>query len=130
MRLTRYPSLLLFTALLAALPGCKGKSADGTNSAAAETPGEDAAANSKVSLPVVGAVVRKGDLILSINTTGQVAINAAMRSAADAFGVAGPEPGFAQTKYLIAQKKPKMASAAGMNAARKSLAMFCCVRIA
>ena len=72
MRLTHRHPLLLLTALFAALPGCSGKTPDGANTAAAETPGEDAASTSKVSLPVVGAEVRKGDLVLSINTTGQV----------------------------------------------------------
>jgi RND family efflux transporter MFP subunit len=86
MRLTHRPAQFLLFALLAALPGCKGKGADGANTAAAETPGEDAAANSKVSLPVVGAVVRKGDLVLSINTTGQVRSQAVANLKAEVSG--------------------------------------------
>ena len=86
MRLTRYPSLLLLSALLAALPGCFKKGADGANTAAAETPGEEAASNSKVSLPVVGAEVRKGDLVLSINTTGQVRSEAVANLKAEVSG--------------------------------------------
>lgn len=62
--------LLACTAL--GLSACK-KAPDGTNgTVAAGTPGEDAGSTSKVSLPVVGTEVRRGDLILSINTTGQV----------------------------------------------------------
>jgi len=86
MRLTRHPSLLLCFALVAALPGCSKKGADGANTAAAETPGEEAASNSKVSLPVVGAEVRKGDLILSINTTGQVRSEAVANLKAEVSG--------------------------------------------
>ena len=86
MRLTRHPSLLLLSALLAALPGCNGKAADGAATAAAETLGAGAAANSKVSLPVVGAEVRKGDLILSINTTGQVRSEAVANLKAEVSG--------------------------------------------
>ena len=65
-------SLLLLTALVAALSACK-KAPDGTGgTAAAETPDAEGGTSSKVSLPVVGAEVRRGDLVLSINTTGQV----------------------------------------------------------
>lgn len=86
MRLTRCPSPLLLSLLLAALPGCSKKGADGANTAAAETPGEEAASNSKVSLPVVGAEVRKGDLVLSINTTGQVRSEAVANLKAEVSG--------------------------------------------
>lgn len=79
-------SLLLLTALLAALSACK-KAPDGTNgTVAAETPGEDAGSTSKVSLPVVGAEVRRGDLILSINTTGQVRSQAVANLKAEVSG--------------------------------------------
>ena len=62
----------LFTLTALGLSACK-KAPDGTNgTVAAETPESDAGSGSKVSLPVVGAEVRRGDLILSINTTGQV----------------------------------------------------------
>jgi RND family efflux transporter MFP subunit len=86
MRLSPRTAPLLLTTLLAALSGCKGKSPDGTNTAAAETSGEDAAASSKVSLPVVGAEVRKGDLVLSINTTGQVRSQAVANLKAEVSG--------------------------------------------
>lgn len=54
------------------LAGCKGKEAsaeDGADSTAAE--GEEAS-RSNLRLPVVGAAVRKGDLVLSVATAGQV----------------------------------------------------------
>jgi membrane fusion protein (multidrug efflux system) len=86
MRLSLRTAPFLLIALLAALPGCKGKSPDGANTAAAETPGEEAASNSKVSLPVVGAEVRKGDLVLSINTTGQVRSQAVANLKAEVSG--------------------------------------------
>lgn len=86
MRLTHRQALLLSTALLAALSGCK-KAPDGTNgTVAAETPGDDAGSTSKVSLPVVGTEVRRGDLILSINTTGQVRSQAVANLKAEVSG--------------------------------------------
>jgi HlyD family secretion protein len=86
MRLTHRRSLLALTALLAALSACK-KAPDGTSgTVAAETPGEDAGSTSKVSLPVVGAEVRKGDLVLSINTTGQVRSQAVANLKSEASG--------------------------------------------
>ena len=54
------------------LAGCQGREAsaeDGADSTAAE--GEEAS-RSSLRLPVVGAAVRKGDLILSVATAGQV----------------------------------------------------------
>ena len=66
------PAAFGFLAFLAlTLPGCKPKAAGAEGTAAAENP-EGAADASKVSLPVVGTEVRKGDLVLTINTTGQV----------------------------------------------------------
>ena len=56
--------------VLASLASCKPKPAD---SAAKPAGGDSAqAAGSTVTLPVVGEAVRKGDLILSVVTTGQV----------------------------------------------------------
>jgi membrane fusion protein (multidrug efflux system) len=71
MALTRIPIILASAGLVLAalaLPGCKGKSA-----AADDTdPTAGARAAPPISLPVVGAPVRKGDLVLSVATTGQV----------------------------------------------------------
>ena len=86
MLLKHHRALLLLTALVVALSACK-QVPDGTNgTVAAETPGEDAGSASKVSLPVVGAEVRRGDLILSINTTGQVRSQAVANLKAEVSG--------------------------------------------
>jgi RND family efflux transporter MFP subunit len=70
MRLAAF-GFLAFTIL--GLTSCKGKPADAEGNTAADSAGgAESGSNSKVSLPVVGAEVRKGDLVLSINTTGQV----------------------------------------------------------
>ncbi len=62
-------SVALFA--LFALPGCKQKAADAATKS--EKPDSSAAATSStVTLPVVGQEVRKGDLILSVVTTGQI----------------------------------------------------------
>ena len=64
------------TAALAAgalVTGCKGKEANaepGEDSAAAG--GEEGASRASLRLPVVGAPVRRGDLVLSVTTAGQV----------------------------------------------------------
>lgn len=64
-------SLLAFIAL--SLPACKAKPAGAEGApAAADSASGGAGDASKVSLPVVGASVRRGDLVLTINTTGQV----------------------------------------------------------
>ncbi len=64
--LRRYVGLFL---ALAVLGGCKEKAAD----AAAKPAGTpDSSGGSTLALPVVGQEVRKGDLILSVVTTGQV----------------------------------------------------------
>ncbi len=69
-----------------ALSACT-KAPEGTSGTApAETPGEDAGSTSKVSLPVVGAEVRQGDLVLSINTTGQVRSQAVANLKSEASG--------------------------------------------
>jgi RND family efflux transporter MFP subunit len=69
--MTRYPSLLLAAVLLAA-PACKGKpaQAEGDRPASGEDPG--LAGGSSLALPVAGEPVRRGDLVLTIATTGQV----------------------------------------------------------
>lgn len=70
MRLT--PALLIACCGLA-LPACKAKQAGAEGTPSAPEGGEAGGADaSKVSLPVVGASVRRGDLVLTINTTGQV----------------------------------------------------------
>ncbi len=70
--MTRYSSLL-FTALVLCIPGCKGKQAqaeDGKPSPAGEEAG--LGGGSSLALPVAGEPVRKGDLVLTVATTGQV----------------------------------------------------------
>jgi len=60
--------------LLAVALGCKGKAADGAAGTADSTAADSAQAGSgsTLALPVVGQEVRKGDLILSVVTTGQI----------------------------------------------------------
>ena len=67
----RYPSLLLAATLLAT-PACKGKpaQAEGEKPTSGEDPG--LAGGSSLALPVAGEAVRRGDLVLTIATTGQV----------------------------------------------------------
>jgi RND family efflux transporter MFP subunit len=69
--LRRYVSLGVALALAA---GCKGKAADGAAAGADSTAADTAQAGSgsTLALPVVGQEVRKGDLILSVVTTGQI----------------------------------------------------------
>ena len=67
------PLAALLASLL--LPACKGKDAGATSEPppGATADGDTAAASgSTLSLPVTGALVRRGDLVLSIATTGQV----------------------------------------------------------
>ena len=80
-------SLILTTGLLivlATLPGCKGKdaAAEGTAADSSNTAGD----SSGMSLPVAGAEVRQGDLILSVVTTGQVRSDAYARLKAELSG--------------------------------------------
>jgi RND family efflux transporter MFP subunit len=73
-----------FLGLLAALPACKGKDANAEGAAA-----DSSAASgdsSGMSLPVAGAEVRQGDLILSVVTTGQVRSDAYARLKAELSG--------------------------------------------
>jgi RND family efflux transporter MFP subunit len=72
MRLDSRWALLLLIPLLGALPACKGKAANAEGTPADSSDASEGSSSSKVSLPVVGSEVRKGDLVLSINTTGQV----------------------------------------------------------
>jgi membrane fusion protein (multidrug efflux system) len=70
-------------ATLAVLPSCKGKDAS------AEPAGRDSARasdSSGMALPVAGEQVRKGDLVLSVVTTGQVRSNAYARLKAETNG--------------------------------------------
>ena len=58
-----------FLLTLVTLPGCKGKDANATPGGADSTRASD---SSGMALPVAGQEVRKGDLVLSVVTTGQV----------------------------------------------------------
>lgn len=67
------PLAALLASLL--LPACKGKDAGATSEPPPGTTADGdtaAASGSTLSLPVTGALVRRGDLVLSIATTGQV----------------------------------------------------------
>jgi len=71
------PSVLAVTASIALVAsGCsKGQTAEAADSTTAPTTATDSAATeprSNVSLPVAAEAVRDGDLVLSVNTTGQV----------------------------------------------------------
>jgi len=71
------PSVLAVTASIALVAsGCsKGQTAEAADSTTARTTATDTAAaepRSNVSLPVAAEAVRDGDLVLSVNTTGQV----------------------------------------------------------
>jgi membrane fusion protein (multidrug efflux system) len=80
-------SLILTTALLGAaafLPACKGKDASAEGTAADSSAGSGD--SSGMSLPVAGAEVRQGDLILSVVTTGQVRSDAYARLKAELSG--------------------------------------------
>jgi len=68
-----YAVVVVMGVLLGALAGCKAKGGDSAaqDSTAADTTAAQAAAGN-VSLPVVGQPVRRGDLVLSVITTGQV----------------------------------------------------------
>ncbi|MGE0354452.1 MAG: efflux RND transporter periplasmic adaptor subunit [Gemmatimonadales bacterium] len=66
------PHPLLAAALLLSLPGlqaCKSKDANAEANSSADKPSSD---SSGMALPVAGAPVRRGDLILSVVTTGMV----------------------------------------------------------
>jgi membrane fusion protein (multidrug efflux system) len=79
-------SLFLTTALLGAstlLPACKGKDASAEPTAADSSAAGD---SSGMSLPVAGAEVRQGDLVLSVVTTGQVRSDAYARLKAELSG--------------------------------------------
>jgi RND family efflux transporter MFP subunit len=73
-----------FLGLLAALPACKSKdaSAEGNAADSSSTTGD----SSGMSLPVAGAEVRQGDLVLSVVTTGQVRSDAYARLKAELSG--------------------------------------------
>lgn len=69
--MTRHVALLLGTALLA-IPACKGKPVQAEGEKPAADAGAAIGAGSGLALPVAGELVRKGDLILTVATTGQV----------------------------------------------------------
>jgi RND family efflux transporter MFP subunit len=76
----------LCAALLLAptLAGCKGEDAKAEGAAA--KPDSTRAPSTSLSLPVVGDPVRKGDLVLTVTTTGQVRSDAVSRLRAEAAG--------------------------------------------
>lgn len=79
--------LILTTGLLGALavlPACKGKDASAEGAAADSSAA--AGDSSGMSLPVAGAEVRQGDLVLSVVTTGQVRSDAYARLKAELSG--------------------------------------------
>ncbi len=73
---------LALSALAAALPACTNKPAE----AAADGADSAATVASSLSLPVVGREVRRGDLVLSVVTTGQVRSDAVSRLRFEAAG--------------------------------------------
>jgi HlyD family secretion protein len=80
--LRSYSGFLLIMAMTALAAGCKAKAAEGDNG----NGNEGADASSTLSLPVVGQTVRKGDLLLSVTTTGQVRSEASATLRAEATG--------------------------------------------
>jgi membrane fusion protein (multidrug efflux system) len=79
-------TLILTTGLLgvlAVLPACKGKDASAEAAADSSAAAGD---SSGMSLPVAGAEVRQGDLVLSVVTTGQVRSDAYARLKAELSG--------------------------------------------
>src|SRR5262245_55329033 len=64
-------ALLATTVLLLTAASCKQKAADAATKSE-KSDSSAAATNTTVTLPVVGQEVRKGDLILSVITTGQI----------------------------------------------------------
>lgn len=81
---TRRGHALALLALVALLPACKGKAAE---AASATTAGEeDSGPATGLSLPVGGDLVRKGDLVLSVATTGQVRSDAVAALKAEVTG--------------------------------------------
>jgi membrane fusion protein (multidrug efflux system) len=79
-------AFLVLAFLAAALPGCKAKPADAEGTPAAADGEDGAGSGSALSLPVVGEEVRRGDLVLSINTTGQVRSQAVANLKAETSG--------------------------------------------
>ncbi len=84
-RVSGRPTLPFCLVVLGSLVGaCATGSADGEGSADSTATGE---APSALSLPVVGEPVRKGDLILSVNTTGQIRSEASALLKAEVAGM-------------------------------------------
>jgi multidrug efflux pump subunit AcrA (membrane-fusion protein) len=74
------------SACLVLLAGCgKGSASSGSDSTATEA--DTVAAPSSLSLPVVGEEVRKGDLVLTVSTTGQIRSEAVVPIKLEATGV-------------------------------------------
>jgi HlyD family secretion protein len=83
MTIRRGRSLASLLALLCLLPSCKGKPAEAAGAAPA---GEDTGPTTGLALPVGGDLVRKGDLVLSVATTGQVRSDAVASLKAEVTG--------------------------------------------
>ena len=81
MTVTRAALFMLSLLGPAALGACKDKAAKAEDGAAPAT-----SKPSAISLPVVGETVRKGDLVLSVTTTGQVRSDAMAHLKAEATG--------------------------------------------
>lgn len=72
--------------LLLLLPACKGKEAAATSAVADSGAAATDAPGGSLSLPVTGAPVRRGDLVLTIATTGQVRSEAVAQLKAETNG--------------------------------------------
>lgn len=84
--MTRFRSLLLGSILLAA-PACKGKPAEAEgNKPAADSGVSGTGGGAGLALPVAGASVRRGDLVLTVATTGQVRSDAVATLKGEASG--------------------------------------------
>jgi HlyD family secretion protein len=92
------------------LAGCGQGKGEG-DAAAADSTDPDADAPSSLTLPVVGAEVRQGDLVLSVTTTGQVSSESAVTLKAEAQGIVlevAARPGqHLTTGQLIARLDPR-----------------------
>ncbi len=78
-------AVLAVCALLLCLPACKGKDAEAEGTKPPEG-GEDGPSAAGLALPVSGELVRKGDLVLSVATTGQVRSEAVVELKAEIAG--------------------------------------------
>jgi RND family efflux transporter MFP subunit len=85
-RLTAHGSPLAIVAIAGILTGCgKGSASAAADSTAAGA--DSVVAPSSLSLPVVGEEVRKGDLVLTVSTTGQIRSEANVSLRVEAAGI-------------------------------------------